>query len=626
MTSVQTGAAQDASVWEKLKQEIKAAGPGLGIDDIGFASADPFVSLKSLLEQSRDKGYASGFEEPDIEKRVHPALKDGEPASLIAIAVAYPSKMVNPPKSEPGAYRGIFARSAWGQDYHQVLRAAMDKLVNFIRERVPEAMIESMVDTGALVDRAVSQRAGIGFSAKNCAIISPKFGSWIFLGELVTNIPFQPDTPVTEDCGECTKCIDACPTGALVGPGQLNAQRCISFVTQTKGFVDEEFMLKIGNRLYGCDTCQIVCPKNRGKNWDHHPEFHPDPEIVKPLLLPLLDIGNREFKERFGQSSAAWRGKKPIQRNAVIALGNFKDKSAVPKLTEVLKRDPRPELRGTAAWALSRIGGEDAMRAIGEAAANEQDGNVLSMLQKAEERLSSSETLPKQPQAGQVSEKQPEEQNNENNALRALQQDLKMEAGIEPGSEQSAQPDKPEAAAWKPSAVTGLHGKPVYYDEVLTPIGTLTLCATDEGLCHIDFGAFHVREAHLQQWARIWIGEYRYEKNEEKLSEAAKQLKEYFAGERKTFDLQLDRLGTPFQLQVWQVLSDISYGEASSHQQVAEIIGRPKAVRAVLDAISKNPIPIIIPCHRISGKDGTLVGYVGGLQTKEQLLALEQLS
>lgn len=637
MTSVQTGAAQAGSVWEQLKQEIKAAAPGLGIDDIGFASAEPFVSLKSLLEQSRDKGYASGFEEPDIEKRVRPALQDGEPASLIAIAVAYPSKMVNPPKSEPGAYRGILARSAWGRDYHYVLREAMDKLVNFIRERVPEAMIESMVDTGALVDRAVSQRAGIGFSGKNCAIISPKFGSWIYLGELVTNIPFQPDTPVTEDCGECTKCIDACPTGALVEPGQLNAQRCISFVTQTKGFVDEEFMLKIGNRLYGCDTCQIVCPKNRGKNWDHHPDLQPDPEIVKPLLLPLLDIGNREFKERFGQSSAAWRGKKPIQRNAVIALGNFKDKSAVPKLTEVLKRDPRPELRGTAAWALSRIGGEDAMRVIGEAAANEQDGNVLSMLQKAKERLSSSETLPDQPQAGQAREKQPVEQSvkqpveqpveqQQFESLHELQKSLQSEMASDQGGELPLQPAKPEAAAWKPSAVTGLQGTPVYYDELLTPIGTLTLCATDEGLCHVDFGTFHVREAHLQQWARTWIGEYRYEKNEEKLSEAAKQVQQYFAGERKNFELKLNLHGTPFQLQVWHVLSDISYGETSSHQQVAETIGRPKAVRAVSDAISKNPMPIIIPCHRNSDKDGTLLGYVGGLQTKEQLLTLEQQS
>jgi epoxyqueuosine reductase len=210
-----------------------------------------------------------------------------------------------------------------------------------------------------------------------------------------------------------------------------------------------------------------------------------------------------------------------------------------------------------------------------------------------------------------MSDKQQEEQKNES---------------TDTNSNTSGQPVKQEAAAWKPSAVTGLHGTPVFYDEVLTPIGTLTLCATEKGLCHIDFGAFHVREAHLQQWARTWIGEYRYEKNEDKLSEAAKQLQQYFAGERKSFELEMDLLGTPFQLQVWQVLSDISYGEASTHQQVAETIGRPKAVRAVLDAISKNPIPIIIPCHRISGKDGTLVGYVGGLQTKEQLLTLEQQS
>lgn len=115
-------------------------------------------------------------------------------------------------------------------------------------------------------------------------------------------------------------------------------------------------MLKIGNRLYGCDTCQIVCPKNRGKSWNHRPELQPDPETVKPLLLPLLDISNREFKERFGDSAAAWRGKKPIQRNAVIALGNFKDTASVPKLIDILFHDPRPVLRGTAAWALARIG------------------------------------------------------------------------------------------------------------------------------------------------------------------------------------------------------------------------------------------------------------------------------
>lgn len=375
------------SGWADLKREIKENAASLGIDDIGFASADPFISLKAILLDRREKGYESGFEEPDIDKRVYPELSLEQPASLISIAVAYPSKMDNPPKSEPGLRRGILARSAWGRDYHLVLREAMAKLEDFIRQRVPEARIESMVDTGALVDRAVAERAGIGFKGKNCAIISPKWGSWIYLGEMITNIPFPPDSPVTEDCGECTKCIDACPTGALVGPGVLNAQRCISFLTQTKGFVEEEFMLKIGNRLYGCDTCQIVCPKNRGKSWNHRPELQPDPETVKPLLLPLLDISNREFKERFGDSAAAWRGKKPIQRNAVIALGNFKDAASVPKLIDILFHDPRPVLRGTAAWALSRIGGEAAAEAVIRALESEQDEEVLERLQVADRKL-----------------------------------------------------------------------------------------------------------------------------------------------------------------------------------------------------------------------------------------------
>lgn len=379
--------APPSSKWERLKEEIKAAAAGLGIDEIGFATAEPFLFLKNILQEHRDKGYESGFEEPDLDKRTIPSLKEGQPASILAIAVAYPSKMNNPPKSEPGERRGILARSAWGRDYHLVLREALERLEAFIRERVPEAVMESMVDTGVLVDRAVAERAGIGFSGKNCAIISPKWGSWIYLGEMVTNIPFPPDTPVTEGCGSCTKCIDACPTGALVGPGELNAQACVSYLTQTKGFLDDEYMTKIGNRLYGCDTCQMVCPHNRGKNWEHHPELLPDPEQAKPLLLPILDLSNREFKEKFGSSAAAWRGKKPIQRNAVIALGNFKDPAAVPKLAEVLHDDPRPELRAAAAWSLGRIGGTEALAALKSALETERDEEALARVRRAYDKL-----------------------------------------------------------------------------------------------------------------------------------------------------------------------------------------------------------------------------------------------
>ncbi|WP_201006876.1 tRNA epoxyqueuosine(34) reductase QueG [Paenibacillus glycanilyticus] len=373
----------DGSRWITLKEELREAAASLGIDKIGFASADPFTELKTRLIRHRELGRESGFEEPDLDKRTNPALLFDNPQSIIAIAVAYPAKLPNPPKSEPGARRGILSRSAWGDDYHKVLRDRMAKLEAWLKERVPEARFESMVDTGALSDRAVAERAGIGWSAKNCSILSEDLGSWIYLGEMITNIPFEPDTPVTEGCGECTKCIDACPTDALVGPGQLDSNKCISFITQTKGFISDEYMRKIGNRLYGCDTCQTVCPVNRGKNWTHQPELQPDPELVKPLLVPLLTIGNREFKDRYGHTSSAWRGKKPIQRNAVIGLGNFKDKSAVPDLIGVLKDDTRPVLRGTAAWALSRIGGDEAMEALIEALPNETDEEARVYLERA---------------------------------------------------------------------------------------------------------------------------------------------------------------------------------------------------------------------------------------------------
>ncbi|GAB6928730.1 hypothetical protein JCM10914A_27130 [Paenibacillus sp. JCM 10914] len=582
------------SVWEQLKQELKDAAPELGIDDIGFASAEPFQSLKGILQTHRERGHESGFEEPDLHKRVTPMLPGTEPASLIAIAITYHSKMDNPPKSEPGKYRGIMARSAWGKDYHHVLRKAMDRLAEFIKERVPDAILESMVDTGALVDRAVSQRAGIGFSAKNCAIISPKFGSWIFLGELVTNIPFPPDSPVTEDCGECTKCIDACPTGALVGPGQLNAQKCISFLTQTKGFLEEDVMRKIGNRLYGCDTCQIVCPKNKGKSWTHQADFKPDPEKAKPLLLPILDMSNREFKEAFGDTSAAWRGRKPIQRNAVIALGNFKDISAVPKLSEVLLKDPRPELRGTAAWALGRIGGEEALNNLEKSMKSEGDSQVRNMLQQALNKL------------------KPESDQPDDRSTAATPEQEKPAAQASPGIQGA-----------EPMAVPEGGPEVLYYDEVQSPIGPLTVCTTDKGLCLIEFGSFQVKEAVIQQWSRTWAGNGGYQRDEERLALVTEQLKQYFAGERKVFDLQLDMRGTSFQMQVWDALKSIPYGKLSSYKDVAEMIGRPKAVRAVGGANNKNPVPIVVPCHRVVGTDGSLIGYAGGPELKRALLKLE---
>jgi len=372
----------DKTYWEQTKQAIIDYAKEIGIDKIGFASADPFTELRERLLAHREKGYESGFEEPDIEKRIDPQYSLAGAKSLIAIALAYPSKLENPPKSEPGAYRGILARAAWGTDYHHVLREKMEKLTAFIKELEPASQVVSMVDTGALSDRAVAERAGIGWVGKNCAVITPEFGSWVYLGELITDLPLPPDVPVEEGCGDCNLCVDACPTGALVQGGQLNSQRCVAFLTQVKDFIPDEFRAKIGNRLYGCDTCQTVCPKNKGKHFPHQEAFRPDPEIAKPLLLPLLTMGNKEFKEKFGQSSSSWRGKKPIQRNAILALAHFKDRTAVPTLIQLMEKDPRPVIRGTAAWALGKIGGDEAKHALESAKLCENSTEVLTEIEK----------------------------------------------------------------------------------------------------------------------------------------------------------------------------------------------------------------------------------------------------
>jgi epoxyqueuosine reductase len=367
---------------DQLKEEIIVYSKTIGIDKIGFTTADPFTELKNRLIRQQELGYQSGFEEPDIEKRVKPALLLPEPRSIISIALAYPSKMKIRVEGKKGERRGFFSRASWGLDYHHILRDRLKKLEEFILAKVPDARLKSMVDTGELSDRAVAVRAGIGWSGKNCAVMTPEFGSYVYLGEMITSIPFAPDSPMEDQCGSCTACIEACPTGALVQGGQINAQRCIAFLTQTKSVIPEEFRDKIGNRVYGCDSCQTSCPVNKGKDFHFHEEMEADPEIAKPLLRPLLKMSNREFKNKFGSVSGSWRGKKPIQRNAIIALAHFKDESAVPDLLDVLENETSTVLKETAAWALWKIGSPEAGKALEKAAEQEDDLEVKSEIEK----------------------------------------------------------------------------------------------------------------------------------------------------------------------------------------------------------------------------------------------------
>jgi len=369
--------------YQQLKLDIISYSKEIGIDKIGFTSADPFTELKGRLMRQQELGYHSGFEEPDLDKRTNPALLLDKPQSIIAIALAYPSKMKGHIQGKKGERRGIFCRASWGVDYHVLVKQKLQQLEAFIAEKVPGARMKSMVDTGELSDRAVAERAGIGWSAKNCSIITPEFGSYVYLGEMITSLPLEPDKPIEDQCGSCRKCLDVCPTGALVDGGQINAPICIAYLTQTKGIIPEQYRKKIGNRVYGCDSCQTVCPKNKGIDFHFHEEMETDPEIAKPLLTPILKMSNREFKDHFGHLSGAWRGKKPIQRNAIIALGHFKEEESLADLVDVLKNDPRSEIRATAAWSVGQIASEKAIEALHEAQMKERDETVLNEIEKA---------------------------------------------------------------------------------------------------------------------------------------------------------------------------------------------------------------------------------------------------
>lgn len=340
-----------------LKEKIIAASTTIGIDQIGFTTADDFEYLRPSLVKQKADGHTSGFEHQNLDERLNPDLIFQQPKSIIAIALAYPTRLRKRPELTK-LKRGQFARASWGEDYHFILQRKMAALVDAIHQLTdqdPDVRFKPMVDTGELMDVVVAQRAGLGFIGKNGLLITKKFGSFVYLGEIITNLELAPDEPMACQCGDCTRCLDFCPTQALIGNGQLNAKRCLSYQTQAKGLMAEEFRPKIRNIIYGCDICQLVCPFNKKKNEHRHPEMEPDPDVVQPELRPMLDMSNREFKDRFGKLAGSWRGKKPLQRNAIIALTNLKDYRSIPKFLELIQNDPRPMIRATAAYGIGQL-------------------------------------------------------------------------------------------------------------------------------------------------------------------------------------------------------------------------------------------------------------------------------
>ncbi len=371
-----------------LTERVKSLAMEVGFHAVGITSAEPFLESESALRERYERGLleGSGYDPDNIRLYTHP--REGLPAarSIISAALSYlasdESATRNPQSAVP---QGWIARFARGLDYHHALQERLLALAGRIEAEVGHHVeIRSFADTGPLVDRSAAIRAGLGSRGKNTCVYVDEYGSWVVLGELLTDLELEPDQPAPLDmCGECDECMKACPTGAICAPYTVDVRICLSHVTQSKGFVPHWLREKMGTRIYGCDTCQSACPLNRDARPGDIESLRPSAGLgTHPELLPLLNIGPSDFKRIVGPTTAGWIRRTRFRRNVAIALGNIGDPVAVPELIEALA-DEEPLVRGHAAWALGRIGTPPAIHALENALTRETDESVTAEIAQA---------------------------------------------------------------------------------------------------------------------------------------------------------------------------------------------------------------------------------------------------
>jgi len=342
------------------KDRILARAREIGFDLVGIASAEPFDAAEGIFQQRARSGLLANWHYPPavIERTCRPQDVLPGAKSIVCTATSYLTEH-EPYDPNAAGLLGFVSSHAWGRDYHRVIGSRLRALAGFIVTEFPGAQCLPCVDTGPMVDRAAAVRAGIGWYGKNANVLTREFGSWVLLGELITTLDLPPDEPLRKNCGRCVECINRCPTGAIGPDGQVDARRCISDLTQLKSPIPRELRPAIGNRLWGCDDCQTVCPVNERKAIAGRSRsskvFEPLPQIGSAVDLPsVLRMTKSQFRKWFGPTSMAWRGKGVLQRNAAVALGNSRDPAAIEPLIGALE-DRKPLVRGHAAWALGRL-------------------------------------------------------------------------------------------------------------------------------------------------------------------------------------------------------------------------------------------------------------------------------
>ena len=382
-----------------LESVVKAQAHACGFDLVGVTSADDFVSdREAALERIRE-GQMEGlpwYTESRVIRGASPTELLPGAKSVICLGLSYwrdedagqPDAEPAGPFGPPGG-SGRVARYAWVRDYHRVMKRRMRELVRTLeRELLTEVAARWYVDDGPMLDRAAANRAGIGWFGKNSNILNPDFGSWVFLGQVITDLELKPDAPLKKSCGSCTRCIDDCPTGAIVAPYVVDNSRCISYLTiENRGPIPRELRPFMQDWVFGCDICQDVCPVNRKAQPPRRPIPHAGTDEGHKVtgqmeLVELLTMSEDQFRQRFAGTSVMRAKLMGMQRNACVALGNAAERSALPVLSAVLET-AEPVVRGHAAWALGRIGGDEAAAALARAASLEMDASVLEEIRLA---------------------------------------------------------------------------------------------------------------------------------------------------------------------------------------------------------------------------------------------------